>query len=73
MAIGEDPKVRLKVYPVIERNKGDRAGCLRTEADNCLKIAVREESATFAAQLIDEAAKLIKRSSELLRSSAAPQ
>jgi hypothetical protein len=60
------------VYQVTERNKGDRAGRLRKEAVNCLKIAVHEETATFAAQLIDEAARLMKRSSELSRSRSAP-
>lgn len=43
----------------------DRADRLRTEAANCVTIAVREPTESFAAQLIDEAAKLMKRSAEL--------
>jgi hypothetical protein len=51
--------------------KVDRAARLHKEALNCLTIAIREETEEFAAQLIDEAARLIRRSSELSDSKSA--
>lgn len=42
-----------------------RARKLKTESDNCLAIAIRERDSEVAALLIDEAAKLARRSREL--------
>lgn len=42
-----------------------RARKLKTESDNCLAIAIRERDSDVAALLIDEAAKLARRSKEL--------
>ncbi|MFA6122429.1 MAG: hypothetical protein WC704_01290 [Sphingomonas sp.] len=42
-----------------------RARKLKTESDNCLAIAIRERDSAVAALLIDEAAKLARRSKEL--------
>ncbi|MDR6128649.1 hypothetical protein QE361_002146 [Sphingomonas sp. SORGH_AS802] len=44
----------------------DRAARLRSEAVNCVSIAVRERDQDHAARLIDEAITLTRRSSELL-------
>ncbi len=44
----------------------DRAARLRSEAVNCVAIAVRERDLAHAASLIDEAQRLRARSSELL-------
>lgn len=43
----------------------DRAARLHREALNCLTIAVGEKVEQHAAQLIDEAARLIRRAQEL--------
>lgn len=43
----------------------DRAARLRDEALNCLTFAVREDDAAHAAELIDEAVRLARRSREL--------
>ncbi|MDB5714196.1 MAG: hypothetical protein JWO15_1593 [Sphingomonadales bacterium] len=45
--------------------KHDRGSRLRTEAHNCLAIAVNEKTPHIAGQLIDEAARLMRRSAEL--------
>jgi hypothetical protein len=45
--------------------KHDRGSRLRTEAHNCLAIAVNERTPCIAGQLIDEAARLMRRSAEL--------
>jgi hypothetical protein len=42
-----------------------RALRLKTEAGNCLTIAVTQKDPTFAAELIDEAVRLAKRAREL--------
>lgn len=42
-----------------------RALRLKTEAGNCLTIAVRQEDPAFAADLIDEAIRLTRRAREL--------
>jgi hypothetical protein len=42
-----------------------RAARLRNEARNCLSVAVGERDHMFAAQLIDEALLLMRRSTEL--------
>jgi hypothetical protein len=47
--------------------KARRGARLRIEASNCLTIAVREETADIAAQRIDEAARLMRRSTELVQ------
>mgnify|MGYP007020387327 CR=1 FL=1 len=44
----------------------DRAVRLHREATNCLSIAVTEPEVSHAAALIDEAARLMRRSGELL-------
>ncbi|MBB4618139.1 hypothetical protein [Sphingomonas abaci] len=44
----------------------DRAARLRSEAVNCVAIAVRERDQDHAARLIDEAVTLTRRSAELL-------
>ena len=43
----------------------DRAARLHEEARNCLAIAVGEKAEHYAAQLIDEAIRLMHRSDEL--------
>jgi len=43
----------------------DRAARLRREALNCLSIAISARDGGDAAQLIDEAQRLIRRSAEL--------
>ena len=47
----------------------ERAARLRDEACNCLAFAVREGDVAHAAELIDEALRLARRSRELVRSS----
>jgi len=42
-----------------------RAQKLKREAENCLSLAVSEPSHEFAADLIEEAAMLMQRASEL--------
>lgn len=42
-----------------------RAARLRNEARNCLAIAIGSRDMQFAADLIDEALRLVRRSSEL--------
>lgn len=44
----------------------DRAARLRSEASNCLSIAIRERDTALAARLIDEAVTLARRSAELV-------
>ena len=50
--------------------QGDRARSraqrLKSEAGNCLSLAVTERSTAFAAELIDEAVKLFRRADELV-------
>ena len=53
------------------RPKQKRAARLRSEAGNCLRIALGEREQATAAQLIDEALKLERRSQELERDDAA--
>jgi hypothetical protein len=48
-----------------ERAPSPRALRLKTEAGNCLTIAVKQRDPAFAAELIDEAARLTKRANEL--------
>lgn len=50
--------------PKIDRAR-DRAARLRDEALNCLTFAVREGDEAHAADLIDEALRLARRSREL--------
>lgn len=45
----------------------DRAARLRTEARNCLTFAVTEPDPAHAAELIDEAVRLARRSRELAK------
>lgn len=49
----------------IPRSRLDRAARLHREALNCLTLAVRERADQFAAELIDEAVRLMRRSAEL--------
>jgi hypothetical protein len=49
-----------------------RALRLKTEAGNCLTIAVRQEDPMFAAELIDEAIRLTRRAHELDRPADGP-
>lgn len=42
-----------------------RALRLKTEAGNCLNIAIRHRDPAFAADLIDEAVRLTRRANEL--------
>lgn len=44
-----------------------RALRLKTEAGNCLTIAVGKGDPAFAAELIDEAVRLMRRAEELAR------
>ena len=52
----DDPRARSR----------DRAARLRREAMNCVAIAVGERDEGHAAQLIDEAIRLARRSGELI-------
>jgi hypothetical protein len=54
-----------------ERAPSPRALRLKTEAGNCLTIAVRQSDPAFAAELIDEAVRLTKRARELSGDKAA--
>lgn len=47
------------------RLSAPRAVRLRTEAGNCLTIAVGQRDPAFAAELIDEAIRLMRRAREL--------
>jgi hypothetical protein len=48
-----------------------RALRLKTEAGNCLTLAVRQTDPAFAGELIDEAMRLMRRARELAGSTAA--
>lgn len=50
-----------------------RALRLKTEARNCLTIAIRQRDAAFAGELIDEAVRLARRARELSEDPAAPR
>ena len=45
--------------------RSPRSAKLRQQANNCLSIAVREKTPDFAADLIDEAIRLVRRAHEL--------
>ena len=47
-----------------------RALRLKTEAGNCLTIAVGKSDPVFAGELIDEAMRLMRRAQELARAAA---
>ena len=47
-----------------------RALRLKTQAGNCLAIAVGHADTAFAAELIDEALRLMRRAQELARAAA---
>ncbi len=49
----------------VPEKKRSRAARLRHEASNCVALAVSTAQTTFAAELIDEALKLAKRSQEI--------
>jgi hypothetical protein len=59
------PLVRSEVTKVRENSKANRSSRLRSEANNWLIIAVHKKTAHIAGQLIDEAARLMRRSAEL--------
>lgn len=48
-----------------------RALRLKTEAGNCLTIAVGKSDPVFAGELIDEAMRLMRRAQELAKGTAA--
>lgn len=50
---------------VVPEKKRSRAARLRREASNCVALAVITTQTPFAADLIDEALKLTKRSQEI--------
>ena len=50
---------------VVPEKKRSRAARLRHEASNCVALAVSTHHTAFAAELIDEALKLTKRSQEI--------
>ena len=50
---------------VVPEKKRSRAARLRHEASNCVALAVSTRQMAFAAELIDEALKLAKRSQEI--------
>ncbi|MDB5673509.1 MAG: hypothetical protein JWM65_491 [Sphingomonas bacterium] len=57
--------MRVVTNPTKAARLRDRAARLRQEARNCLTIAVGEKVEQHAAQLIDEAIRLMRRSAEL--------
>jgi hypothetical protein len=57
--------VRAVTHPTKTDRTRDRATRLHREALNCLAIAVGEQVEQHAAQLIDEAIRLMRRSEEL--------
>jgi uncharacterized membrane protein (UPF0127 family) len=61
-ATGIEPRVTNPTKAARDR---DRAIRLRREALNCLTIAVGEKVEAHAAQLIDEAERLIRRAEQL--------
>ena len=67
---GTEPPIPLSTGTVSILSKADRlrdrAARLRSEAVNCVTIAVRERDQDHAARLIDEAITLTRRSAELL-------
>ena len=67
---GTEPAIPLSTGTVSILSKADRlrdrAARLRSEAVNCVSIAVRERDQDHAARLIDDAITLTRRSSELL-------
>jgi hypothetical protein len=54
-----------------DRSIPPRALRLKTEAGNCLTIAVGKSDPVFAGELIDEAMRLMRRAQELANSKAA--
>jgi hypothetical protein len=50
-----------------------RALRLKTEARNCLSIAIRQRDTAFAGELIDEAVRLARRAQELSKEPKAPR
>ncbi|MBW8841176.1 MAG: hypothetical protein JF608_05080 [Sphingomonadales bacterium] len=59
------------VKPANDRSIPARALRLKTEAGNCLTIAVGKSDPVFAGELIDEAMRLMRRAQELANSKAA--
>ena len=57
--------MRRVTIPTKTDRARDRAARLHREARNCLAIAVGEKAEQHAAQLIDEAIRLMRRSAEL--------
>ena len=55
----------LVLRMVVPEKKSSRAARLRREASNCVALAVSTSQTSFAADLIDEALKLAKRSQEM--------
>ena len=50
---------------IVPEKKRRRAARLQAEAANCVALAVTTDQTAFAAELIDEAMKLAKRSQEI--------
>ncbi len=50
-----------------------RAIRLKTEARNCLSIAIRQRDTAFAGELIDEAVRLARRAKELSEDTRTPR
>lgn len=58
------------VTTILAREYPPRALRLKTEAGNCLALAVGQPDPAFAAELIDEALRLMRRAQELARAAA---
>jgi hypothetical protein len=59
------------VKPANDQSIPARALRLKTEAGNCLTIAVGKSDPVFAGELIDEAMRLMRRAQELANGKAA--
>ena len=57
--------MRPVTAPFDAPSRPSRADRLRHEASNCLAIAVGQKDSAFAAELIDEALRLMRRAREL--------
>lgn len=61
----DDQRIELPVNNIARTKQPSRAQRLAQEARNCLTIAVGQKDTAFAADLIDEAARLAARAREL--------
>jgi hypothetical protein len=62
---GAVSRITRSVKPANDPSVPPRALRLKTEAGNCLTIAVGKTDPAFAAELIDEAVRLMRRAQEL--------